>query len=103
VLGRRLDRVVLIDASIKHICLRIAWRPSIGWCHFYLIEVVVSIMIALGPSLMQAVHVGALHLDLIFTISTQFHFIGIVLKWLLKHGSSLLGACLLLLWLNVYV
>ena len=51
VLGWRFGWDMLINTSIKHICLRIS-RPRIVWRHFNLIEIVVSIMIALGPSFM---------------------------------------------------
>ena len=47
VLGRRLDLIMLIDTSIQHICLRIPSLPPVGWSNFNLIEVIVSIMVAL--------------------------------------------------------
>ena len=47
VLGRRLDLIMLIDTSIQHICLRIPCLPAVGWSNFDLIEVIVSIMVAL--------------------------------------------------------
>jgi len=66
---------VLINASIKHICLRISCLPRIGWRDFNLIEVVVSIMVALGTSFVHAIYFSAFHLDFVFTISPQFHVI----------------------------
>ena len=102
-LRRRFDWIVLIDTSIKHICLRIPCLPPVGWSHFDLIEVVVSIMVALRASFMQTVYFGAFHLYFIFAVRSQFHFVRVAVQRRLEDGSGLFRACLLLLWLNVYV
>ena len=94
---------MLINAFIKHIRLRISHLPRIGWRDFKLIEVIVSVMVALRPSFMKAIDFDSVHLYFIFAIGAQFHFIRIVLMLLMMHGWSLLGACLLLLGLKIYV
>ena len=61
---------MLINASIKHISLRIPCLPHVRWRNFNLIEIIVSIMIALRPSFMKTIHFCSVHLNFIFTISS---------------------------------
>ena len=47
VLGRWLAMIMLINTSVEHIGLRIPRLPPVGRSNFNLIEIIVSIMVAL--------------------------------------------------------
>ena len=61
--------VVLIDASIKHICLGVPSLSDICWRNFNLIEIIVSVVVTLRPSFVKTVHFYTIHLYFIFSVS----------------------------------
>jgi hypothetical protein len=73
------------------------------WRHLYLIEIIVSVMIALGASFVKTVDFRNIHLYLVLSVGPQFHFVLVVLVGLLKTPRVLFAAYLLLLQLKIYV
>lgn len=68
-LGRWFTRVVLIDAAIKHIGLGVPSLSDIGRRNFNLIEIIVSVVVALRPSFVKTVQFRTIHLYFIFSVS----------------------------------
>ena len=60
---------MLIDAAIKHVGLGVPSLSDIGRRNFNLIEIIVSVVVALGPSFVKTVQFRTIHLYFIFSVS----------------------------------